>query len=202
MHAKKAQSYDHWLGLKQAQTLQESYTHTLTHKHKHIQYSCTDSRASLLAVPSSACVALSAARWGDSGCSVERLAPLQRLSRTFHLETAGWQAGWLLVNKPNNKQQHRLYIIPTERKKNPFWKGINPCHIIPVISDNSASICEHKKRLDYAISGELLCWFYYSIWDNFTGISAHFTVANHKHCNECYACCNVKTLLFSAGFSL
>ncbi len=115
-----------------------------------------------------------------------------------------WLAGGMVAGKQAKQQTTTpaLHNSYREKKKNPFWKGINPCHIIPVISDNSASICEHKKRLDYAISGELLCWFYYSIWDNFTGISAHFTVANHKHCNECYACCNVKTLLFSAGFSL
>lgn len=93
----------------------------------------------------SACAALSAMRWGHSGCSVERLASLQRLSRTFRWETAGWQAGRSLVNRPNDKQQRRLYIIPTEilknkQKKHPFWKGINPCHII---SDHSASICKY-----------------------------------------------------------
>lgn len=59
---------------------------------------------------------------GDSGCCVGGLASLQKLSRTFHWETAGWQAGWLLVNKLNNKQQRRLYIIPTEIKKKSIVK--------------------------------------------------------------------------------
>lgn len=63
--------------------------------------------------------------------------------------------------------------------------GINPCRIIPVISNNSASIWEQgnkkkKERLDYAISGELLGSFCYGIWDNFTGISTHFTATDHN----------------------
>lgn len=139
--------------------------HTLSHTNTH-------SHAHSLGLPYWPChpppVQLSV-QWGDSGCSVETLASLQRLSREFHWETAGWQTGWLLVNKPNNTQ-HQLNIIPTEKKKKE--KRVHSAsrltrHIIPVISDNSASIC---KRLDYAISGELLCWFYYSIQDNFTGM--------------------------------
>ena len=71
-----------------------------------------------------------------------------------------------------------------------------------------ASTKKKKKRkicfqkLDYIINEELLCLFYYSVWDNFTGISAHFMVLNHQHCNDCDACFNVKTLLSQGGFSL
>lgn len=161
---------------KQARTLQGSYklSHSLSHTHSHTHTLALSGfllGRAIHSLRSSQCNEM-----GDSGCSVEELAPLQRLSRTFHWETAGSQAGWLLVNKLNNKQQHRLYVIPTEReKKNPFWKRINPCHIIPVISDNSASICKHKKRKKQAwLYCKWLCWFYYSVWDHFTSINAYF----------------------------
>ena len=53
--------------------------------------------------PSSPHAALSARR-DTVGAVSERLASLQRLSRIFHWETAGWQAGWMVAGKHARQQ--------------------------------------------------------------------------------------------------
>lgn len=124
----------------------------------------------------SACAALSAMRWGHSGCSVERLASLQRLSRTFQWETAGWQAGRLLVNRPNDKQQRRLYIIPTEIKKKTKKKIRSEKELTPVILSLTILpqfVNTKKARLMYPWRAALLILLQYL--ESFTGISAHLT---------------------------
>ena len=104
--------------------------------------------------PSSPHAALSARRDEETQwVQCRRDWPRSRDSPEYSIERplAGRLDGWLPVNTPDNKQQHRLYIIPTEReggdkKKHPLWMGINPCRIIPVISNNSASIWEQGNK--------------------------------------------------------
>lgn len=59
-----------------------------------------------------------------------------------------WLAGWLVAGKQAQQQTTTpaLHNSYRERKKNPFWKGINTCYIIPVISDKSATICKYIKK--------------------------------------------------------
>ncbi len=124
---------------------------------------------------------------GETGLAPETLQNIPTRDR--------WLAGWTVAGKQAKQQTttpalHNSY--QEAKTKHQFWKGINPCHIMPVISDYSASNSESSKG---SIMATVQSCSAESIKVFGIILQAHFMAPDYKHCNECYACFNVKTPL-------